>query len=190
MGIRRASACWLRLSALAAIGVLSSIAGSAPAAESTRVQAGAQYKANCVSQLFFGGQWRDLWTTPVEVPVLDLARFDGGLSPVREGGGLQTKNLHLDSGNGRVWVFRSVDKDMSRVLDPELRETLISAIFQDLTSTANPAGALVVSPLLDAAGVLHADPQLAVMPDDPRLGEFRERFAGVLGLLEQRMEKD
>ena len=154
------------------------------------MQAGAQYEANWLSQLFFGGQWRDLWTTPVEVPVLDLGRFDGGLSPVREGGGLQTKNLHLDSGNGRVWVFRSVDKDMTRVLDPELRETLISAIFQDLTSTANPAAALVVSPLLDAAGVLHAEPQLALMPDDPRLGEFRERFAGVLGLLEQRMEKD
>ncbi len=181
---------WVRRSVAASIAALAFAAAPARSEDSAIVEAGPQYRAGWLSRVFFGGQWRDLWTTPMKVPVLDLARFDGGLSPVREGGGLQTKNLHLDSGNGRSWVFRSVDKDMTRVLDPELRESLISAIFQDLTSTANPAAALVVAPLLDAAGVLHADPQLAVMSDDARLGEFRARFAGVLGILEQRIEKD
>lgn len=154
------------------------------------VEAGARYGASWPTRLFLGWQWRELWTTPIEVPVLDLGRFDGGLAPNREGGGLQTKNLHLKSGNDHRWVFRSVDKDPTRILDPEVRQSILADIAQDLTSTANPGGALVVAPLLDRAGVLHATPTLFVMPADPRLGEFRDTFAGVLGMLESRDERD
>ena len=53
-----------------------------------------------------------------------------------------------------------------------------------MTSNAQPAGMLVVPPLLQAAGVLHVTPVLMVMPDDPALGEFRSRFAGRLGDME------
>ena len=59
--------------------------------------------------------------------------------------------------------------------------------FRDQTSTAHPCGALVASPLLEAAGVLHARPQLAVLSDDPRLGKFHP-YAGMLGLIEERIE--
>ena len=44
----------------------------------------------------------------------------------------------------------------------------------------------MVSPILDAAGVLHSDPQLVLLPDDPALGEFRADFAGLLGTIEER----
>src|SRR5207237_4311841 len=135
-----------------------------------------------------GDQWRDVWTTPVEVPVLDLETFDGGLRPQRRGGGLQTKNLRLQSGNGETWVFRSVDKDVSGLLSPETRASVFGDVLQDLTSTIHPGAALVVAPILEAAGVLHVHPQLAVMPDDPGLGEFRGTFAGMLGLLEERAQ--
>jgi hypothetical protein len=151
--------------------------------------AGARYQAGWLTRFLLGGQWRELWTTPVEVPVLNLDSFDGGLSPERRGGGQQTKSLRLQSGNGRIWDFRSVDKDATGNLDPQTRESAIGDVVQDLTSTLHPGGALVVAPLLEAAGVLHATPQLAVMPDDPRLGEFRFPFAGMLGFLEERMER-
>src|SRR3981189_1249971 len=151
--------------------------------------AGARYQAGWLTRFLLGGQWRELWTTPVEVPVLNLDSFDGGLSPERRGGGQQTKSLRLQSGNGRIWDFRSVDKDATGNLDPQTRESAIGDVVQDMTSTLHPGGALVVAPLLEAAGVLHATPQLAVMPDDPRLGEFRSPFAGMLGFLEERIER-
>src|SRR6266568_5424170 len=170
------------------------VTGGAEAAESpppTRTVApGARYEAGWLTRFFLGGQWRDLWTTPIEVPVLDLGSFDGGLQPERSGGGQQTKSLRFKSGNGRTWSFRSVDKDPTRMLDPETRASALGDIVQDVTSTAHPGAALVVAPLLEAAGVLHATPRLAIMPDDPRLGEFRQTFAGMLGLLEQRIEDD
>ena len=172
------------------VGLWSGVAALAMAAE-PRVEVvvpGPGYKAGWFGRVLLGEQWRDLWTTPIEVPVLDLDTFDGGLRPFRRGGGLQTKNLRLKSGKGRTWVFRSVDKDVSGLLDPDTRASIFGEILQDLTSTIHPGAALVVAPLLDAAGVLHATPQLAVMPDDPRLGEFRASFAGILGLVEERGE--
>src|SRR5947207_5040821 len=56
-------------------------------------------------------------------------------------------------------------------------------------SATNPAGALVVGPLLGAVGVHHAEPRLMVMPDDPRLDSF-PAFKEMLGLLEERPTVD
>jgi hypothetical protein len=135
-------------------------------------------------KVFFGRHYRDLWTAPIRVPVLDLARFDGGLEATEEGGGKQTSTLHLDSKNGREWVFRSVDKDARAILPEKLRESFLVGVVNDQTSHAHPGGAIMIPPLATALGVLHATPQLAVMPDDPALGEFREKFAGMLGQIE------
>src|ERR1700688_2820225 len=38
---------------------------------------GPRYEAGWLTRVLLGAQWRDLWTTPVEVPVLDLRSFDG-----------------------------------------------------------------------------------------------------------------
>src|SRR5262249_31395719 len=153
------------------------------------VQPGARYELGWFGRFVLGSQWRYLWTTPIQVPVLDLDTFDGGLTPEREGGGLETLNLHFKSANGHSWVFRSVDKDLTRVLPPEARQSLLAFLAQDFTSTENPAGAVIIAPLLEAAGVLHSTPSYYVMPDDPRLGEFQKTYRGMLGLIEMRDEK-
>src|SRR4051812_30849629 len=58
-----------------------------------RVVAGEHYKASGLHRFLFGADYRDLWTTPVELPVLDLQRYAGGLKPVRRVGGQETKGL-------------------------------------------------------------------------------------------------
>ncbi|MGH7450257.1 MAG: BamA/TamA family outer membrane protein [bacterium] len=150
---------------------------------------GPRYKAGGLKKFFAGEHYRDLWTTPVEVPVLDLGSYAGGLTPVKEGGGAQTTALRLQAANGTQYTFRSLDKDPSRILPPDLRDTFASNVLQDQTSTAHPYAALVVAPLAEAVGVLHATPELVIMPDDERLGEFRQRFAGVLGFIEERPDE-
>jgi ketosteroid isomerase-like protein len=79
--------------------------------------AGAQYSAGALHRLILGEHYRELWTTPIQVSVLDLSTFAGGLVPIRRGGGMQTKSLRFMAGNGREYSFRSVDKDPSPVLD-------------------------------------------------------------------------
>lgn len=154
--------------------------------DSVTVVPGARYAKGGTYQFFFGRRYRDLWTTPLRVPVLDLARFAGGLTPLRKGGGTQTLSLRLRGADGREYQFRSVDKDPSAALPPDLRETFADRVFQDQVSSGHPVGSLLVPPILEAAGVLHAQPRLVIMPDDPALGEFRAEFANLLGTIEER----
>jgi hypothetical protein len=159
-------------------------------AESVTVVPGAIYRTGSIGRFFYGDHYRDLWTAPLTVPVLSLDEYAGGLRPLMRGGSQQTKSLRLSGADGREYVFRSIDKDPSPSLPPELRGTYAGRVFRDLISAQHPGGSLVVARLLDAAGVLHATPQLTVMPDDPRLGEFRQEFAGLLGLIELRPTGD
>lgn len=136
---------------------------------------------------FAGKGYRDLWTTGIRVPVADLGELGGGgLTPMRVGGGMTTQTLHLRGADGRRYVFRSVEKDSRQGLPEEFWGTPVEAIFEDQLCSFHPSGAVIVSRLLDAVDVLHPEPQLMVVPDDPRLGEFRERFAGMLVLFEER----
>jgi len=132
-----------------------------------------------------GAGYRDLWTTAIRVNVLDLDTYGGGLTPARLGGGMTTRTLHVNGGDGRRYVLRSVDKVPADLLEDFLGSPLES-VLRDQVSSFHPSGALVVASLLDAVEVLHPTPELVVVPDDPRLGEFREEFAGLLALLEER----
>ncbi|MEA2723304.1 MAG: hypothetical protein QOH59_1075 [Gemmatimonadales bacterium] len=149
--------------------------------------AGPRYRASGLHRLLFGTEYRSLWSTPMSVPVLDLRTFGGGLKPLSKGGGQQTKSLLLVARDGREFFFRSVDKDPSATLPAELRATVAGDVVRDQTSSALPAGPLVVGPLLDAAGILHGKSRLYLLPDDSRLGEFRPEFAGLMGFLEDRV---
>lgn len=155
-------------------------------AESVTVVPGAQYRASGIHRLFFGNHYRPLWTTAIRVPVLKLSEFAGGLKPTEHGGGQQTKSLRLQGADGREYQFRSVSKDPSAILPPELRGTLANRIIQDQISAGHPAGMVVVPVILDSVGVLHTRPILVQMPDDPALGEFRKEFANMLGTIEER----
>jgi len=158
--------------------------------ESVTVVPGAIYRTGTLGRFIYGEHYRNLWTAPLTVPVLSLDQYAGGLRPLARGGSQQTKSLRFSGADGREYVFRSIDKDPSPSLPPELRRTYAKHVLRDLISAQHPGGSLVVARLLDAAGVLHATPQLAVMPDDPRLGEFRQEFAGMLGLIELRPTGD
>ena len=171
-------------SASAGTAQLSSDLGTARPGDLVRVLPPRGYQAGFLHRLLLGDLNRDLWSIPVEAEVLDLGAFAGGLTPTRRGGGAQTPSLRFLTPDGLEYRFRSLDKDASQGLDPQLRRTIVADVLQDQVASLFPLSAMVVAPLLDAAGVLHADPRLMVMPDDERLGEFREDFAGRLGWME------
>lgn len=180
---------WIRFAVFACVTSILCVPSNVRAQETVTIVAGERYDAGALHRFVLGPGYRDLWKTPIQVSVLDLSTFAGGLTPVRRGGGQQTATLRLRAPDGREFVFRSVDKDPRRSLPEALRETIIGDLAQDQTSSGHPVGALVVAQLLEAVGVLHAQPLLVVMPDDPRLGEHRQEFAGLLGLLEVRPDE-
>ena len=118
---------------------------------------GERYRAGAVHRFFLGSGYRRLWTTPIEVRVLDLATFSGGLEVDEKGGGKQTKALKFDAADGRQWKFRSIDKDPTPVLPAALRKGPGRDVVQDQISASHPGNALVVDAL--ARVLVHALPQ-------------------------------
>ena len=157
----------------------------ADAGQQTRVVvAGEQYGSPPGGTFFLGHDYRDLWTTPIRVEVLDLHATAGGLQPVMRVGGQVSQGLALRGADGRDYTFRSVNKVASAsVLPVEFRDSVLLDIVQDQFAATVP-GVQVVQPRMAAAvGVLGVGrARLVVLPDDVSLGEFREDFAGVLGV--------
>ncbi len=179
--------------AVAASLVLAASARAEPAAAgaeaepaTTTVVAGARYDdVSRLHRLLFGSDYRELWALRVQVEVLDLDRFAGGLTPVREVGQRQSRGLALRGGDGRSYTFRGLEKDATAGLEPELRRTIAGRIAQDQIAALHPGAPPVAAALLDAAGVPSAGPRLVVMPDDERLDGFRGEFAGVVGTIQE-----
>lgn len=182
--VRRAD--FARFVAIAtALAIASGLAGGAVAedgsGEQVRVAASERYAAGRVHRWALGGGYRDLWETPILLPLVDLNGHAGGLTPTGRFGGLQTAVLGLAGANGGAFTFRGTDKDPSAVLDPLLWDTLVQALVQDQMAAQHPGGPPVAGALTEAAGVLTIHETMAVVPDDARLGEYQEEFAGMVG---------
>lgn len=145
---------------------------------------GKRFHAGWFKRWFYGSEYRNLWNTPIEIPVLDLEKVGGGLTPLRTGGFGQSISLHFTGKDGLRYTVRSLDKDPGRRLMDELKNTIAEDILQDMVSSLLPTGALVVDPLMEATGILYSKHTLVVIPDDPRLNEFRDQFAGLIGFLQ------
>ncbi|UYZ62678.1 metallophosphoesterase [Hymenobacter weizhouensis] len=138
----------------------------------------------------FGQHYRQEWATPVKFPVLDLATEKGGLTPYRIGGGKQTASLKVRNEAGRNYTLRSLNKDPSAVLPESLREGAAADILQDQISAQHPYSAIAIPPLATAAGILHTNPELRYVPQDPLLGQYLERFGNTPATLEEDAKDD
>lgn len=189
MAVPRRFVCGFGSMVIAALSAPSAAAQVVPPpamdADSATVVAGARYGVSGIVRSLAGGGYRDLWTTPIRVPVVRLTDIGGGLTPVRLGGGVTTQTLHLNGADGRRYVFRSVDKSPSDLLE-DLGGSIVEGVIQDQMSSFHPSGAPIVARLFRALEIPTAQPTLMVVADDPGLGDFRETFAGLLVLVEER----
>jgi hypothetical protein len=171
--------------ALAAIPVTAPATLAEEKAEHRTVAIGPQYKAGGLHRALWGGDYRDVWTTPVSLEVLDLQTYAGGLTPTRTIGHGQTEALALKGRDGKDYTFRTVVKDPTGLLPVELQETIARKILLDQMASGHPAAHVIAPGLLQPAGILHNVPRLVIMPDDPVLGEFRAAFANKVGDIEE-----
>lgn len=139
-----------------------------------------------VHHWFFGENYRKEWAASVKLPLIRISKIYGGLKPVKEGGGMQSKSLRLADKSGTEWVIRSVEKTPDKLLPENLRGTFALDWVDDALSGQHPFSALIVPPLAEAAKVYHANPVIGVIAPDEALGEFNKLFSGMVVLLEER----
>ena len=158
--------------------------------KAVRVKASDQYAAGKSRQKIFGENYRTAWSQEIEVPVIDLATESGGLTITQKGGGMQTLSLRLEDSDGREYVLRSIEKFPEKAVPEMFRKTFVQDLVQDQISAAHPYAATVIPPLADAAGIYHTNPKIVYIPDDPRLGIYRDDFANTMALYEERPAGD
>ncbi len=144
------------------------------------------YKAGTLKRAFLGTHYRDAWTAEIKAPVLLLDETEGGLKPIKKGGGLQTKSLRLKNEEGHQFVLRSINKDVRRVVPKYFDDTFAEDIIQDQVTNAHPYAALVVPKLAEAAGVYHTNPKVVWLPKQNALKNYAEDFGDQLYLFEER----
>ncbi|MEI9947022.1 MAG: BamA/TamA family outer membrane protein [Chitinophagaceae bacterium] len=156
--------------------------------DSVTVIASGKFKSSGFRNFLLGKNYRREWKTPLRVPVIDMGKEFGGLTPLKRGGGHQTKSLRLEDKNGKQYVFRAIEKSVTdAAVPPELRGTIAKDLISDGVSASYPYAALSIPPLAAAVNVPHANPRLVYVPDDPRLGKFRSDFANTFCLIEERV---
>lgn len=137
---------------------------------------------------WMGTNYRREWLTPVKAPVINLSTEHGGLTPVKRGGGKQTKSLRFEDPQGREYTLRSIQKFItSKTLPGDLQSEAAADLVSDGVSASYPYAALSVGTLADAAGIPHGNAKLVYIGDDPKLGEYKADFANMLALYEQRL---
>lgn len=145
-----------------------------------------RYRVGSFRQWLLGRNYRDSWTQPVVVPRLDFRQTAGGLRVTQRGGGQQTLSLRYLGKDGHEYVTRSIEKYPERAVPEALRSRFTIDLVTDQISAAHPFGALAVPPLAEAAGVLHTNPKIVVIPPDTTLGRHKKLFANQLVLFEER----
>ena len=148
------------------------------------------YNASNLQEVLWGEHYRGAWTAEVKAPTLNLSTTMGGLTPIKLGGGQQSKSMRLETPDKRQFVLRSIAKDASLLVPENIENTVYADLLQDQISMAHPYGAFVVPPMAAAVGVYHTNPQLVYVPKQVALGDYNRSFGDQFYLFEERPRGD
>jgi len=146
-------------------------------------------------RFLMGERYREYYSTPVKATTVYLDTLFGGLSPVRKGGGHQSKSLRLKHTDGRQYTMRALEKDAVLFMqstfyqDQYLRDfyddTEAQEFVMDAFTGSHPYAPFVIGGLSDAANIYHLNPELYYVPKQPTLGTFNSEFGDALYMIEE-----
>jgi hypothetical protein len=155
-------------------------------------------KATTKSNLYnflWGKKYRDTYSTPITAKTVNLDTLFGGLTPVRKGGGNQSKTLRLKTKDGKQYVIRAMKKNASQYIqstvfkdqyvEGKFKNTATETLVMDAFTGSYPYAPIIIPTLSDAIGVYHLNPKLYYIPKQKALGDFNDEFGDELYLLEE-----
>ena len=158
--------------------------------DSIKVKISDLYEAGYIKSFMQGANYRKAWSQEIVVPIVYLDTLRGGLEITKEGGGMQTHSLKLESKSGIIYTLRSVNKDPKELI-PEAAETLgLENVIVDGISAQHPFGAILAASLSEMAGLQHTHPKMYFVPKQKALGKYNEKYGNRLFLLEFETESD
>lgn len=166
-----------------------------PPVTKASIYAKEEVKKSKLYRAVWGGHYRNLYGREVAVPTVSLDTLQGGVVPLRSGGGQQTKSLRLRDHKGREFVMRALRKNTAKFIQANafqdvylgnaLEGTYIDRTLRDFYTTANPYTPLAIGKLSEVVDVYHTDPLLYYMPKQALLGRFNADYGDELYLFEE-----
>jgi len=147
-----------------------------------------KFKASGTKKWFMGSQYRDVWTLPTTVKLIDLEKYDGGLKPLKIGGGKSSLSLRLEDENGKQYVLRRVVKEIGKVLPKNYRDLIWLNVMNDQFASAIPYGALIFPKLSQPLDIYHTDQKLFYLKNQKSLMHYNDVMEEGLYLLEKRYD--
>ncbi|MFT5735676.1 MAG: hypothetical protein ACJAU2_001391 [Maribacter sp.] len=143
----------------------------------------------------WGDHYRDYYGKQVNAPVVLLDTLMGGLTPLKRGGGQQSKSLRLEDKLGRQFVMRALKKSTIKFLQANafqeayignaLDGTEVDKFLADFYTTSHPYTPFAIGGLANAIGVSHTNPVLYYIPKQEVLGEYNADFGDELYMIEE-----
>ncbi|MBO6605753.1 metallophosphoesterase [Psychroserpens sp.] len=144
----------------------------------------------------WGERYRKYFSTEVELPTVNLDTLYGGLTPVRKGGGHQSKSLRFVDPQGREYVMRALRKNSIQYLQavvfkdqyitPELEDTKTEALLLDAFTASHPYAPFTIAELAKSVGVFYTEPRLFYVPKQKAIGKFNDEFGDEIYMIEER----
>ncbi|MEP5341366.1 MAG: metallophosphatase [Algibacter sp.] len=166
-----------------------------PETQSASIYTKEAVKKSSLYKTLWGKHYREHYGTDVNVPVVLLDTLMGGLSPIKRGGGQQSKSLRLEDKNGKQFVMRAIKKSTAKFLQANvfpdaylansLDDTAIDKFLSDFYTTSNPYAAFAIGDLSSAVKINHTNPVLYYIPKQKTLGVFNDDFGDELYMIEE-----
>lgn len=153
---------------------------------------------NGLYKLFWGDRYRKDFSIKVNAPTVNLDTLFGGLTPIRKGGGHQSKSLRLKDKKGREYVMRALRKNAVQYLqavafkdqfiEGQFNNTYTEGLLLDVFTGSHPYAPFTIGKLSDAVGIYHTNPVLYYVPKQNALGHFATEFGDELYMIEERTD--
>lgn len=147
-------------------------------------------------KFLFGERYREYYSKEIEVPTVLIDTLFGGLTPLRAGGGTQSKSLRMVDKQGKEYVMRSLKKSTTRFIQTTLypdqylaemyQDTGASDFLYDFYTSSNQYYTFIVGHLAKSIDVFHTQPQLFYVPKQRGLRQFNEDFGDEMYMIEER----
>lgn len=167
-----------------------------PSSQKAAIYTPEETKKGGLYKSLWGERYRKDFSTSVLAPTVDLDTLFGGLTPVRKGGGHQSKSLRLVDNQGREYVMRALRKNALQYLqavafkdqyiDGQFDDTYTEGLLLDVFTGAHPYAPFTIGTLSDAVGVFHSNPVLYYVPKQKALSYFNNEFGDALYMIEER----
>ncbi len=146
----------------------------------------------------WGNRYRDVYSTEVSVPTVDLDTMFGGLKVVRKGGGHQSKSLRLVNPDGKEYVMRALKKSAEIYLQAmafkdqyvvgDFEDTYTEGLLEDFYTGSHPYAPFTIGKLSDAVGIYHTNPALYFVPKQDAIKNVDDEFGDELYMIEERAD--